>query len=530
MARTPPKMHVMSFASPPPVTLDHAAAYRVMTTHDARFDGRLFVGVTSTRVYCRPVCRVRTPLARHCRFFANAASAEHAGFRPCRRCRPELAPGLSLVDSPHALASHAARVLDRAAREGLPLTMPALAAQLGVTDRHLRRIFTEQHGVAPLEYLTTQRLLFAKQLLHDTSLPILQVALLAGFGSLRRFNDAFATRYRMPPSALRASVDGAVDTLPAASSKRITARPRREAAGEITLRLAYRPPYDIDGVLRFFAARALPGVEVVDLPRRRLHRTLRIASTAPGAAPVQGRITVHFDSARTGRDEVTVSIAPALAPVVGIVVDRVRHALDLDAQPLAIDAALAELPGPRVAGVRLPGSFDPFETMVRIVLGQQITVAAARTIATRLLARFGTTLSDDPSRDPSVDRLFPDPSALSIASDDELGSLGIVGTRIRAIRALSTAIVDRRVGLTREAPIDTTLAALHTLPGFGPWTLQLAAMRVLGWPDAFPATDVGVLRALELDNPGAALARAVAWSPWRSYAVIRLWQSLETGT
>ena len=240
----------------PAMSLHDDAAFLALKTHDARFDGRLFVGVTSTGIYCRPVCRVRTPLRRNCRFFANAASAERDGFRPCLRCRPELSPGLSLADSSQVLARHAAALIEQAARSGGDPYLSDIAAKLGVTDRHLRRIFRDAHGVTPIDYLSTQRLLLAKQLLTDTDMPVTQVALASGHASLRRFNAAFAQRYRMNPSALRkqAPPDAARDTVP-------------------SLRLAYRPPYDIDGVMGFLARRAMPGVEVVD--GLELRRTLR---------------------------------------------------------------------------------------------------------------------------------------------------------------------------------------------------------------------------------------------------------------
>ena len=243
------------------MTLEPDAAYRVLQAHDARFDGRLFVGVTSTGVYCRPVCRVRLPKRENCRFFANAASAEQGGFRPCLRCRPELAPGLSLTDSPQVLAQHAARMIDAAAREGDDIALPDVAAKLGVTDRHLRRIFAAAHGVTPIDYLTTQRLLLAKQLLTDTELAVVDVALAAGFGSQRRFNAAFAERYRLSPTALR-------------RARHSTGLAPRDALVGPCVRLAYRPPYDIEGVIGFFAARCVAGVEAVEPALRTLRRTL----------------------------------------------------------------------------------------------------------------------------------------------------------------------------------------------------------------------------------------------------------------
>ncbi len=370
----------MDFAAAP--ILDADSAYRAIVAHDARFDGRLYVGVTSTGVYCRPVCRVRTPLRRNCRFYANAASAEAGGFRPCLRCRPELAPGLALVDSPQVLAQHAARMLDAAARAGDDIALPEVAARLGVTDRHLRRIFAVAHGVTPIDYLTTQRLLLAKQLLTDTDLAVADVALAAGFGSQRRFNAAFAERYRLNPTALR--------------RERVARSLSQTAQVGALLRLGYRPPYDVRGVVRFFADRCVPGVEAVDRAGSSLRRTL---AWQQQGRPVAGWLAARF---LPDRNEVEVAMSPSLAPAAGAVLQRVRQGLDLDADPAPIDAALSSLPGP--AGVRAPNGFCGWEIAVRVILGQQVTVAAARTLTARLVERFG-----EPIATPFADltRLFP---------------------------------------------------------------------------------------------------------------------------
>jgi AraC family transcriptional regulator, regulatory protein of adaptative response / DNA-3-methyladenine glycosylase II len=482
------------------VTLDPAAAYRAIVAHDARFDGRLYIGVTSTGVYCRPVCRVRTPLQRNCRFFANAPSAEVAGFRPCLRCRPELAPGLSLIDSPQVLAQQAARMIDAAARAGDDPYLPDVARRLGVTDRHLRRIFAAEHGVSPIDYLTTQRLLLAKRLLTDTPLPVTEVAHASGFASLRRFNDAFATRYRMSPSALR---------------KQRGFTPK----GALVLRLAYRPPFDIDGLLGFFAARRVAGVEAVNAGALALRRTLAIAQRGERHA---GWIAGRFVPAR---HEFELQVSASLLPALGSVLERVRQSLDLDADPALIDAALADLPGR--AGCRVPNALDCFETAVRVILGQQVTVAAARTLVTRLVERFGLPI-ETPFAD--LTRLFPDAATLAAASADAIGTLGIVRQRVGALQALAREVHAGGIALHRGAPLAPTLDALRALPGIGEWTVQLIAMRALAWPDAFPATDIGVMNALGTRDPKAVAARSEAWRPWRSYAVMRLWQSLETGT
>jgi AraC family transcriptional regulator of adaptative response / DNA-3-methyladenine glycosylase II len=490
-----------------------SSLYAALRARDARFDGRVFVGVRSTGIYCRPVCRVRTPLLRNCRFFPNAAGAEGAGFRPCLRCRPELAPGLAFVDSSRALAHTAARLLTHAVQEGHDIALPAVAARLGVTDRHLRRIFVAEHGVAPVDYLTTQRLLQAKQLLTDTGLPVTQVALASGFASLRRFNAAFAERYRLSPSALRR--ERAADTRGGA-----LARTRG-----LVVRLGYRPPYDVAGLLGFLARRRLDGVEQVDVAAGTLARTL---AWTQGAQRVAGWLVVRFVPER---HEVEIEVAPALVPALGSLLRRVRHGLDLDADPSLVDPLLATLPAPAVPGLRLPGAMDGFESAVRVVLGQQVTVAAARTLTLRLVRAFGAPL-ETPFE--GLTHLFPSAATIAAADAEAIGRLGIVRRRVRALQALAGAVAAGALELHPGAPLAPTLETLRTLPGLGEWSVQLIALRALGWPDAFPATDIGVLDALARIDPSlpprdarAATERAEAWRPWRGYAVMRLWQTLE---
>ena len=479
----------------------HSRHYAVLLTRDARFDGRLFVGVTSTGIYCRPVCRVRTPLARNCRFFGNAALAEQAGFRPCLRCRPELAPGLSLVDSSQVLAHHAARMIDEAVHDGRDLYLPHTAARLGVTDRHLRRVFQQAHGVSPLAYLTTRRLLLAKQLLTDTAMAVTDIAHASGFASLRRFNAAFLESYHLNPTALRKQGEGA----------------GREAAPLV--RLGYRPPYDVNGVLRFFRDRQVAGVEAVQ--GLTLRRTL---SWPHGGKPLAGWVAATFVP---DRNEVHVSVAPSLLPLLGTVLQRLRQALDLDADPALIAPAMAALPVPAREGLRVPSGIDGFEIATRVILGQQVTVAAARTLTRRLVETLGEPLAT-PFAD--LNRLFPSAQTIAEASAETIGKLGIVRQRVGALQALARAVHEGRIELTRGAPLQATMDALAALPGIGDWTVQLIAMRALAWPDAFPATDIGLLNALGTRDVKAVQAMAEAWRPWRAYAVMRLWQTLETGT
>ncbi len=475
--------------------LDADAAYLALRSRDARFDGRLFVGVTSTGIYCRPVCRVRTPRRENCRFFATRAQAEAAAFRPCMKCRPEIAPGLSQMDSSRTLADTAARLIEHAVHGGQSLAMPALAARLGVTDRHLRRIFAATHGVSPHDYLATQRLLLAKQLLTDTAQPVTTVALASGFASLRRFNAAFAARYRFNPSQLR----------------------REGAAPGSVLRMAYRPPYDVEAVLGFFARRAVAGVEEVQ--GLTLRRTL---GWQQQDRRVTGWIVAQFAPAL---NEVHLATSDSLVPVLGAVLQRVRQGLDLDADPARIDPVLAQLPVPLRAGTRLPGVMDGFEGAVRVILGQQVTVKAARTLVQRLVARYGTPI-DTPY--PALNRVFPDAACLATADAAEIGSLGIVRQRVGALQALAVAVAEGRLALHPGAPLDETMDTLRALPGVGEWTAQVIAMRALAWPDAWPASDIGLMTALGSRNPKQLTEQAEAWRPWRAYAVMRLWHHLET--
>ena len=496
------------------MTFDADAAYQAILARDARFDGRLFVGVTSTGIYCRPICRVRTPMKKNCRFFGSAAQAEAAAFRPCLKCRPEIAPGPGLpwtvMDASRTLARQAALGLDAAlgadAADGEAPSVGALAARLGVSERHLRRIFIAEHGVTPLQYVQTRRLLLAKQLLTDTRLPVAQVALTSGFRSLRRFNAAFAASYRMNPARLRR----------AAAEPDASGATRSDPA--VTVTLGYRTPYDTEALLRFLALRAIPGIETIE--GLSIRRSIRAGLYGPNAGWVSA--TFRPEAAR-----VQLAFAPALAPASGRLVAAVRRWLDLDAAPDSIDAALAELPG--APGLRLPGSVDAFELAVRAVLGQQVTVAGARTLARRLVVAFGTPLAT-PWAD--IDRAFPAPDVLAAAPIERIAELGIIRTRAGAIRAIAAAWPELGTLLQPRSDPEPLIARLVALPGIGPWTAHYIAMRALGWPDAFLPDDVAALKAMRLLygplTPRAAQARAQAWQPWRAYAVLRLWNTLGT--
>ncbi|MBO9513729.1 MAG: helix-turn-helix domain-containing protein [Variovorax sp.] len=487
----------------PTAALESDACYLAMKAHDARFDGTFFTAVTSTGVYCRPVCRVKVPRRENCRFFRHAAQAEAAGFRPCLRCRPELAPraaSWSTEDASRILALQAARLIDEPdawSDEGPGAAR--IAARLGVSDRHLRRIFEAQFGVSPLQYLQTRRLLAAKQLIADTRLPMTQVALASGFSSVRRFNAAFVAHYGLNPSALR----------------RAGAPAGGRDGGGTEVRLGFRPPYDRAAMMDFFGKRALGGAEaVIGGPAApEFARTLRIAH---GGAMLQGWLRLRFDA---GREQVLLRVGDSLATVLPIVISRVRAMLDLDADPMAINAAL-HASFPHGDGLRVPGTLDGFELAVRAVLGQQITVAAARTLGTRLVQAFGESIATPVA---GLDRLFPTPAALAAASSDALGQLGIVRQRQAALLALARETMEGRLALHPGADVPATLAALQALPGIGDWTAQYIAMRALRWPDAFPAGDVALQKALGVTTARAAAEASLAWRPWRGYAVLRAW-------
>jgi AraC family transcriptional regulator of adaptative response / DNA-3-methyladenine glycosylase II len=468
--------------------------YAALRARDARFDGQFFVGVSSTGIYCRPVCTARTPRRAHCAFFASAAAAERGGFRPCLRCRPELAPGLASVDASRRLAQAAASRIDDG--QLTDSSLASLASSLGVTDRHLRRVFDDEFGVSPVEYAQTQRLLLAKRLLTDTALPVTDVAMAAGFGSLRRFNALFRQRYRLTPGALRRS-------------------PGANPLATLVFDLAYRPPYVWDAMLAFLAARCIDGVESVDgLTYRRAVLLRR------GTARVSGWVAV---TPAPRRHALRATLSGSLAHAVPPVLARLKRLFDLGCRPDEIARHL----GPLAAGepgLRVPGAFDGFEMAVRAILGQQITVRAARTLAGRVAAALG-----EPAGTPwpGVTLTFPDPVRVVEAGVGGLSALGVTGTRVRAILALADACASGRLSLEPGADVDRALGTLREMPGIGEWTAQYIAMRALAWPDAFPHSDYGVMKALGLTSPSRVLKTAEPWRPWRAYATVHLWRSLE---
>ncbi len=478
--------------------LDPDTCYRALLTRDRRFDGWFYVGVSSTGVYCRPVCAVRTPLRRNCNFYPSAAAAEQAGYRPCLRCRPELAPGHGVLDLSGQLARAAAALIDQGLTD--PAGLSAVARRVGITPRHLRRIFEAEFGVSPVAYAQTQRLLLAKGLLTDTALPMAAVADAAGFGSVRRFNHLFRTRYGLTPLSLR----------------------RTDACGQedlLTVSLAYRPPYAWSQMVDFLARRAVDGVERVSADR--YSRAVAFAAE-PGSAPITGWITVTHEPQR---HSLRLTLPPRLARHIGRILAGVRRLFDLSARPDLIDAHLPEFAA-EVPGLRVPGAFDGFEIALRAVVGQQIGLPQARLILGRLAQRHGTSVPDAPD---GLCRTLPDAPTLAACTPEALRACGLTGARALSLHALALAVAEGRVALQPLAPVEPTLAALQALPGIGDWTAQVIALRGLGWPNAFPAGDLVLRKQLGLTRPADVLAHAERWAPWRGYAAVHLWRRATEG-
>ncbi|WP_457807722.1 DNA-3-methyladenine glycosylase 2 family protein [Kushneria sp. EE4] len=472
--------------------------YQALASRDRRFDGQFVVGVTSTGIYCRPICRVRCPKPDNCRFFAHPAGAEQAGFRPCLRCRPEMAPKLSMMDATDQLARAAMVMIDNGFLDHD--SSASLAARIGVSERHLRRLFKASLGVTMLDVARTRRLLLAKRLLTDTALPVGEIALAAGFGSQRRMNALFQHCYRLSPSRLR----------------------RCEKAGapepSITLSLAYQPPLNWAAMLDFLAARQVDGLETID--GGVWQRSLLIEREgSAGVVRHAGWLSV----AHAGPGQLALTLPVTLVPVMGEVLRVVRHLFDLDAPMALIDAHLAacEQTG---AGIRVPGAVTGFEMAVRAIVGQQVTVQRARRVLTSLVARFGEPLAGHPGC-----HVFPSPGVMAVQSPEALIALGLLRIRAEAIIAVARALQEGRLQLLPGAPVTASMETLLSIRGIGDWTAQYIAMRALAWPDAFPAGDLVLKKALGCRSAREAAKRAAIWSPWRAYAAIRLWQSASPG-
>jgi len=460
--------------------LDGSQCYAALSARDARFDGVFFVGVSTTGVYCRPVCRVRRPRRDRCSFFDHAAQAEAAGYRPCLRCRPELAPGRAAVDSVRRVAQLAAARIEAGALESGGFE--GLAGELGLSARQLRRAIDREFGVSPGQLERTRQLLLAKQLLTDTGLKVVDVAFASGFSSVRQFNRVFRQRYRMTPGALRRGTGG--------------------DDARVVLRLGYRPPLAWDAMTRFLVSRGAPTVEWLD--GRRYCRRVWMGGHA-------GEIAAEPD-ARDGL--LAVEVSTELLPVLPQLSTGLRRLFDLDADPGVIGAHLghdAALSARVVAvpGLRVPGTLDGFELALRAVLGQQISVKAATTLFARLIDRFGA----------------PDATKLAAQSVRTLGSIGLPRRRAETLRALSRAVVDGAVVLEPTPDPAGARRALLQVPGIGPWTADYVAMRALRDPDAFPHGDLGLLRGLGIERAAELDRRAEPLRPFRAYAAMYLWST-----
>ena len=483
--------------------LDRDLCYRALRARDARFDGRLFVAVRTTGIYCRPICPARTPKLDNVTFYPSAAAAQDAGYRPCLRCRPESSPELAAWRGTSNTVSRAMLLIAQGALDGDESDVETLAQRLGVGGRQLRRLFQKHLGTSPVAVAQARRLLFAKKLVHETSMPMAEIAHAAGFGSLRRYNDAFRRLYGRAPSELRRH------------------RGRPESAGDcaITLSLGYVPPYDWPAMLRFFRARAVPGVEAVEGDR--YVRTIELDAA-------HGTFAVSPSPAK--EHALSLTLRFPVVSALPVAVSRVRSMFDLDADVGVIHAALGRDPllaGPIAArpGLRVPGAWDPFELGVRAILGQQIAVSAARDLAGKLVLAHGRALAGPGTE--ALTRLFPRPASLARA---ELAALGMPRARAATISAFARLALDDPELFAPSRPLERTLETLRSVPGIGEWTAQYIALRGLRHADAFPASDLGILRALADANgrrpaPAEVLARAEPWRPYRAYAAQHLWSA-----
>ena len=482
---------------------DREVCYRALQSRDARFDGLLFVGVTSTGIYCRPVCPARTAKFENCRFFGSASAAQEAGFRPCLRCRPETAPDLASWRGTSNTVSRALALITDGALDGSHTSVEKLAERLGIGERQLRRLFLQHLGASPISVAQTRRVLFAKQLIHETRMSMTDVALASGFGSLRRFNEIFRDLFHRPPSSLRRKISASVASLEAG----------------VTLRLRYRPPYDWDSMLGYLHARAIPGVEAVENGIYR--RTVEIDG-----------FTGSIDVAHLlQRQSLGATIRFPDVRYLPTIVTRVRRLFDLGADIETIDAHLSRDPllAPLVAqrpGLRAPGGWDGFELAVRAILGQQVSVSAARQLAGRLVALHGKPVSAGDGSHPSLSHVFP--TAERLASMESIG-LGMPVVRQSSLKALADATVADPNLFRPFGTIEEAVVRLRTIRGVGEWTAQYIALRAIREMDAFPSSDIGLLRgAARVDGTPRStsanlLDRAESWRPWRAYAAQHLW-------
>lgn len=474
------------------MNLDRQICSQARLSRDPRFDGRFFIGVLTSRVYCRPICPARTALEKNCRYFPTAAAAAEAGFRPCLRCRPEASPGTPAWLGTSSTVGRALRLISESAIEDGGVD--GLAEHLGIGSRHLRRLFLRYLGATPLSVAQTRRLQFAKKLIDETNLPMGEIALASGFGSVRRFNGAFHDVYHRTPTQIR----------------RLARLSHTLAPNEYSFRLRFRPPFHWDKLLEFLAPRATPGVERVEAGCYSRNIFLR------GHA---GRLAVSLDGSGLALE---VRISFPETKWLFLIVERVRRMFDLNAEPadMAVHLKSDPLLASRIAeipGLRVPGCWDGFELAVRAVLGQQISVKGATTLAGRIASAHGTRIDGDAG----LTHLFPTAETLAEA---DLSNIGLTRKRAATIRALARSVRDGHLSFDSGENIDQFHLRMLAIPGIGEWTAQYVAMRALGDSDAFPASDLGLLRGASVGDSRELAERAELWRPWRAYAAMYLWQ------
>lgn len=473
--------------------MERDRCYRAVRARDRRFDGVFFTCVETTGIYCRPICPARLPGKDRCEFVRTAAQAERAGFRACLRCRPELAPGNASVDA----KARCVRVALQRIQGGYlnQHSVEDLAVLVGVSARHLRRSMESELGVSPVELAQTQRLSLAKQLLQDTDISLANLAMASGFGSVRRFNAVFATHFGRAPSAIR--------------------RRSVPESGSVTIRLEYRPPLEWPTMLAYLRARSIPGVESVD--EESYARTVKLNG-------IPGWIEVR---AVADKPALCATLSLNLVPCLSRVVPKLRSLFDLDARPDLVaahlqDDAILRPSLQRLPGLRVPGTFDPFELGVRAILGQQISVAGATTLSGRFAHSFGEVLDQST---PRLNNVFPSASKVATLSLSKVRAIGLPERRAATILAFAKATSEGTFDSAGAHDASEVIKRIQELPGIGPWTAQYYAMRALSWPDAFPAGDLGLRKALGVKTASQASSKSAAWSPWRAYGAMHLWQS-----
>ncbi|MBC3862010.1 DNA-3-methyladenine glycosylase 2 family protein [Undibacterium jejuense] len=477
--------------------------YRALAARDNRFDGVFFTGVKTTGIYCRPICGVKTPRETSCIFFTTAAAAEAAGFRPCLRCRPELAPYAIQQNLAHAIWK---KIANGALNES---SIETLAQQVGLSSRQMRRVLLQEFGVSPVEMAQTQRLLFAKKLLQETALSMADIAFAAGFGSVRRFNALFSERYHMTPGEVRRATPSADESL--------------------TLRLAYRPPYEWDALMHYLRGRAMPGLETVIVEKSGMAYVRSVS--------MDGKSGWLKVSHLPEKNQICLQVAPELTPVLMPLLAKIRQQFDLEAHPQTIHSHLQEDPMlasqiQKTPGLRVPGAFDSFELAIRAVLGQQVSVAGATTVAGRLVQRFGVAVTTPFA---AVTHHFPTPLLLTQLSIDQVASIGIPGARAATLQNVAQFALDGGFEKAADRGLEQAITQMKQIRGVGEWTAQYIAMRALRFSDAFPAGDLGLQKAAAQASEPAEircsekqlLERSALWSPWRAYAALLLWQSLK---